>query len=349
MSRSRASFGNLLCILGFVLAFAASISAAGDPVADKPTIAAPAYRLSGPYTYENLTIYLIHGQDRVKDKNYLTLPEALAQKKVIVHETKNVNQLSIENVSKDEVFVQAGDIVKGGQQDRVIAHDLIVPAQSGKMPIASFCVEAGRWTQRGAENVGRFEVSLNQAPTNGLKIALRKSKQQQEVWKNVDKTQMQLANNLGQEVRSSASASSLQLTLENAKLGQTTDAYLKKLASIVDGKNDVIGYAVAINGKITNADIYISHGLFQKVWPGLLKGSTVEAIAEMQKDKKFTAPTSEAILGFLADAERGKATSQEITKRVRLVQHETDKGVLFETHDVSAKNMLAVRRSLISK
>ncbi len=124
---------------------------------------------------------------------------------------------------------------------------------------------------------------------------------------------------------------------------------VKKLASIVDGKNDVIGYAVAINGKISNNDIYISHGLFQKVWPVLLKGSTVEAVAEMQKDKKFTAPTSEAILGFLADAQSGKATSQEITKRVRLVQHETDKGILFETHDVSAKNMPAVRRSLISK
>ena len=35
---------------------------------------------------------------------------------VIVHETSDVNELSIENVSaSEEVFVHAGDIVKGGR------------------------------------------------------------------------------------------------------------------------------------------------------------------------------------------------------------------------------------------
>src|SRR5262249_41621128 len=74
------------------------------------------YRISEPKTYKNLTIFLIQGKDTLPASVPLTLEEALKQKMVIVHETGNVNELAIENVSKDaDVFVQSGDIVKGGK------------------------------------------------------------------------------------------------------------------------------------------------------------------------------------------------------------------------------------------
>ena len=38
------------------------------------------YRLSGPYTHRNLTIFLVHGKDLIKGKSFLTLQEALVQK-----------------------------------------------------------------------------------------------------------------------------------------------------------------------------------------------------------------------------------------------------------------------------
>jgi hypothetical protein len=76
-------------------------------------------RLSGPYKHDNLSIYLVHGQDRVQTK-YLTLTEALEQHKVVVYETGSVNQLQIENLSKEDVYIQSGESVKGGRQDRVL-------------------------------------------------------------------------------------------------------------------------------------------------------------------------------------------------------------------------------------
>ena len=91
--------------------------------------------VSGPYAHENLVVFLIHGKDQITGKMPLTLQDALQQKKVRVHETRDVNHLAIENVSLDEVYVQAGDIVKGGQQDRTLAFDLIVPPKSGRIPI----------------------------------------------------------------------------------------------------------------------------------------------------------------------------------------------------------------------
>src|SRR6184192_3275599 len=152
------------CLL-FVSAFLTMAQAKDPPPNSNPE----AQRLSGPYTCDNLTIYLIHGPSLLKD-DYVTLPEAMASKKVIVHETGNVNELAVENTSDVTVYVQSGDIVKGGRQDRTIAIDLVLPPGSGKVPVASFCVEHGRWSQRAGEPTTQFSGSSDAVA--GLKMKL---------------------------------------------------------------------------------------------------------------------------------------------------------------------------------
>lgn len=92
-----------------------------------------AYRISGPYSHENLAVYLVHAQAAAEPiRPLLTLSEALAAGKAVVHETGDVNQLAIENRSQaEDIYVQAGDIVKGGKQDRVLSVDLVLPPGSG--------------------------------------------------------------------------------------------------------------------------------------------------------------------------------------------------------------------------
>jgi hypothetical protein len=130
------------------------------------------YRVSGPIVHENLAIYLVHGKS-ASGAVPLTLDEALAKRAVKVHETGNVNELQIENLGADEVFVQSGDIVKGGQQDRVLTVSLILPPKSGKIPIASFCVEQGRWAARGKEDVKTFATASAVVPSREAKIAMK--------------------------------------------------------------------------------------------------------------------------------------------------------------------------------
>src|SRR5262245_3926620 len=84
-----------------------------QPSKDEPTASVrdlgpqPNFKVTGPYTHQNLTIFLIHGSDAAKGKAPLTLQEALDQKKIVVHETENVNALQVENVSDtDEIFIQ---------------------------------------------------------------------------------------------------------------------------------------------------------------------------------------------------------------------------------------------------
>jgi hypothetical protein len=336
-------------VLAALLLGAVAALAFEQPPAQKQAEATPAYRLSGPYTLGNLTIFLIHGHDQIQGKSFLTLDEALAQKKAVVHETRQVNELSIENLSEtEEVFVQAGDIVKGGQQDRTIAFDLVVPPKSGKVALKSFCVEVGRWTRRGGEDAAKFDSSRDNLASNGQKLAARKEMKQEKVWENVTRTQCALKENLQAEVRSPTSASSLQLTLEHKKVLEAIDAYVKKLQGCPEGKNDVIGYAACINGKVNNADVYACHSLFLKLWPKLLKASAVEAVAELKKDGKLDAPRAELVQTFLADVEKGKRAEMKINERLRQVQRETPRACLFETCDRDHKGA-AVRRSYVGK
>jgi len=161
------------------------------------------YKVSEPVTYKNLSIFLIHGKDENTKGNILTLQEALDQKLFVVYETSDVNELEVENLSKEfDVFIQSGDIVKGGKQDRVLAVSIIIPARSGRVSIEAFCVESGRWTKRGNEESDKFTSSNDRIVTKELKIAANGERSQQEVWKEVSEAQAKLGKAVGGSVTS---------------------------------------------------------------------------------------------------------------------------------------------------
>lgn len=305
------------------------------------------YRLSGPYTHKNLTVFLVHGKDQTS-RTFLTLQEALAQKKVSVYETKEVNELVIKNFSNENIYVQAGDIVRGGEQDRMISIDFIVPPKSGRMPIEAFCVESGRWNKRGNEEAAVFSSSENGVVSKEIKLAAKSAKSQQEVWETVKVAQDKLGRNVGGSVQDQTSTSSLELSVESPKVKATTAAYLKSLSGILQNKSDVIGYVFAINGKVNSADVYASHALFAKLWPKLIKSSAVEAVAEIQNGLEHKPVTDETVQAFLAESEQASASTKDITRHVRLVTREDDKNAFYETQD-RTQNDGFVHRNYIRK
>jgi hypothetical protein len=289
-----------------LLSLAAFLPAAEQP----PTI-------SGPFTHANLSVFLLHGKDLLPPgQKLLTLQEALEQKKLVVNETSNVNQLSVENVASDcNVFIQAGDIVKGGRQDRLMAVDMIVPPKSGLLPIASFCCEAGRWSQRGGEDASKFGASVAQAANKDVKLALNAARNQSSVWEKVKEAQVKLSKNVGKSVANAVSPSSYQLTLEDKDLLAKLDAYVNALKKTPDGKNDAIGFVIVINGKVAGAEQYGSHELFMKLWPKLLHAAAVDALSEFDAKKKFDAAAAKSVETFLAEAAKGEA-KEVVTARI---------------------------------
>src|SRR4029434_8305755 len=101
--------------------------------------------ISGPYEHENLTIFLLHGPDGIDGTRYISLKKALEKKKVHVYETGTVGQLEAENLSETiDIFIQAGDVLKGGRQDRTLGIAFIILVRSGLLPPPVFCLSARR-------------------------------------------------------------------------------------------------------------------------------------------------------------------------------------------------------------
>jgi hypothetical protein len=300
-----------------------------------------AYTLSGPYTKANLSFYLVHGKDTLAGKPVVTLAEALNKKLLVVHETKAQNQLRVENVSADvEVFIQAGDIVKGGQQDRVMAYDLLVEAGS-RWTVGVYCVEQGRWQQRGAESAIRFESSTQFVVGKSLKLAINSSHDQKLVWQGVIEAQKKLEVKLGQSVQSRQSPTSLQLTLETKGLQERTEPYLKELTKIIDDQKDVVGCIVCVNGKIDGAEVYGSSELFRKMWPRLVRSAAVSAVTEFEAAREYPPVPKLVARAFLAEARlTNQAQVRDMVKRLQIATLDTSRLFMVETRDHSAKGAM---------
>ena len=331
-----------------------SISLLGLAALAAPMAFADDYRVSGPYTHENLSIFLIHGAAKVTKPagKYITLQEAIEQKKVVVYETGSVNELAIENLGEKDIYIQSGDIVKGGRQDRVFPDDFVLQTRSGRVPINSFCVEHGRWTKRGGEASDHFSASNQALPMKSLKLAARSSSEgQQRVWSEVEKSNRKVAASVGYaaEAPPSPSPTSMQMALDNKQVSEATDAYIRELARVVEGKTDVVGFAFSINGNINSADIYSTNDMFLKMWPKLLRASAVEALTERKSATHFTPPDSTEVKNVMAKAEAGKESKKkDVANRLDEVTKDTDKAVLFETRDRKADGAV-IHKSIVVK
>jgi len=306
-----------------------------------------AYRLSDPVVHGNLAIYFVHGASRPGPVP-LTLQEALAKNVVKVRETRQVNELQVENTGDEEIFIQSGDIVKGGQQDRVLSVSLVLPPHSGEVPIASFCVEAGRWTARGGEDARLFSSANASLPSRSAKLEMAGAlapkssgapagtgSRQQEIWKSVAQIQEKLSANLGAPVAAARSRTSLQLTLENDKLAHEQAEYVAALEPHGEREDDIVGYAFAVNGKVNSADIYPSNGLFRKMWPKLLRASITEAIGDRDAVNQ-PAPAKADVSGFITAADSARAVDVPGNAQSRVRMRDSTNAMLLETRPAAA-------------
>jgi hypothetical protein len=318
------------------------------------------YRLSGPEVHGNLAIYFVHGKSR-SGPVPLTLAEALAKKTVVVREIGQVNELQVENTGSEEIFVQSGDIVKGGQQDRVLSASLLLQPHSGPVSIASFCVEQGRWSARGGEDVAKFSSSSASLPSRAAKIELAGvpqkggadaqsvSKRQLEIWKSVSDIQGKLSSSLGASVAAAPSRTSLQLALENGSLARAQADYVKALQPLGEKDDDIVGYIFAVNGKLNSADIYPSNGLFRKMWPKLLRASATEALTERNGTAEPPPPVAEAS-GFLATPAAAPSVEKNVGSGGRIEMRESAKALIMEAKPAAAASASAwVHRNYLAK
>ena len=334
-----------------------------------PATAGESYRLTGPYAHDNLGIYLIHREGQNDRPVPLTLGEAMEQGLVKVVETGDVEELVIRNLGEREVFIQSGDIVKGGKQDRVLIVSMIIPPNSGDIPVGAFCVEQGRWSGRDQEEVAEFSPSTARLPSKTARIALAKRVQREivpeavrvasqprqrqrledaslqgRVWDSVREVQMNLGQAMKLDVADERSRSSLQLSLENAALASALEGYEAALGGLPQGHPDAVGYVFAISGRINSGDEFGSAGLFRKLWTRQLKAAATEAIGEEGAPDR-SQPTLTEVAAFIDEVRAAKPVGKSMPGRMSLETRETEKALYTE---IRRPTGLPVHRSFIA-
>ena len=290
--------------------------------------------ISGPFRHENLDIFLFRGPQFLPERRFLPLHEALQQQKVVVHETGSVGQLEVENHSDLDLFIQAGDVVKGGRQDRTLGVDLVVSALGGRVPVPAFCVESRRWHKRRNESDAVFTKSDTVLSNKALRLSTKLKRDQADVWQSIASFQKTMGEALNTNLHSDVSPSSYQLSMEHEVLQKRRQAYREALEPALSQCPEAIGFVFAINGKPNTADFYGSADLFRRLWSRQLDAAITEAVMEAPTGKSPNQPVlmTESIEQWLESTAPEQAPKvQEVCPGVWLHTAEKRHSVVFDT------------------
>jgi len=251
-------------------------------------------------TFKNLQLIPIKANNAYQKAyqnvgKYHNLKKAITSGKIEISDSGTVNTIIATNNSTVNVYIIAGEVVKGGKQDRLVAEDVVIaPGEKKKIP--AFCVERNRWQQK--ESGNSFKGYSNVSSKKVRQAALI-DKDQQKVWANVAEATQ----------KNQASSS----TGTYAEL-EKSETYIKELNSYLEVfKNKFINDAsivgvIALSGdKIIGCDIFATHDLFKNSYPGLLHSYITEAITNGSKPTLTKAQVSKYYDEFMkVEAEQEK-------------------------------------------
>lgn len=295
-----------ICFVALAMMFSAAPAApayGGDPVETS-------YKVLAPITHGNLTIFPVVAAKSHDTGGFLTLDEGIRSGEVVVTEVgkvvpmvrrrtplpprggAQVNKLVLINNSKRPLILLAGEVVTGGQQDRIVGKDRLVPAESDPVDLSVFCVEHGRWTVKSAQ----FGVPANIMATPSVRQKAMAENSQQKVWDEVGRSNLAMADRLaapsasgGQNSNSSSYEFSTTMSyagvMENKAVQSEVDSIArpiqKSFESVIKQLRDqnAVGVVVAVKGRIIWADIFASSALLNKYWTKLLPSYAAEALS----------------------------------------------------------------------
>jgi hypothetical protein len=285
------------------------------------------YKLLDPITHGDLTVFPVVSAKSYDTSGFLTLDEGIRSGEVVVTEVGNlhsaiqrrplpqsyrggaqVNTLVLVNNSERPLILLAGEIVTGGKQDRVVAKDRIVPAESDPVDLGVFCVEPHRWVDKSY----KFDTHASVMAQPSVRKKAMAEKDQQQVWAEVDNARTNMAyairaappSAIGGTVGSGSGAgssvshnggtttvlaqldatSSYAVARENSAVQKQVEAITEPMQKSYESlikqlrNQNAVGVVVAVKGRIVWADLFASTTLLGKYWPKLLQSYAAEAL-----------------------------------------------------------------------
>jgi hypothetical protein len=324
--------------LGLGIVLAAGAVLAGEPAKspDSPGLGDDNHSVGAPFVQENLAVFPVYASKQEKLGQFVMLEAALKGGTAVVREMgaedgqararhpgqsnvgssgAQVNTLAIENKGKLPVLVLAGTVVKGGNQDRQIGQDFVI-APGTTTPVDAFCVEHGRWQgdREGKSTGGKFET-VSMLAQSKVRSAGQYEGDQSKVWDQVAKT--------NEATRKQAESGTLMASLGDKDLSAQREALAGKAAGYLSGlkaKDDVVGLAYAVDGKVLGVRWFLNHDLFAQNEATLLNTAAMEALTARSQalaQKRAVASGNvevKAVSSFITEAQKPAVSRKAPTR-----------------------------------
>jgi hypothetical protein len=211
---------------------------------------------------------------------FTSMDEASRNGDLEVTETGTVNELLFENNSRKPILLLAGEVVRGGRQDRMVGTDMILPPGKTRK-INVFCVEHGRWTDMGDK--GEFKspsVMADKALRQKAEAGGGRAGNQGAVWDEVEKSI--------DEFKAAAPTQNYREIMKTEKfkdgegiIDRFHDAFANDHAEgMAEG---VAGFALAYNGEVQSIEYFASPAIFSKYKDKLIRSYVTSALKNMQE------------------------------------------------------------------
>jgi hypothetical protein len=218
------------------------------------------------HTYKGLTVFPLAASRAFDSTDYLSAGEALERGALTISEKEGgeVSMLVVENTGKRPILLLAGEILLGGKQNRILEHDLLLPARSGPVRVPVYCVEHGRWSGRTVA----FEAAPSVAAL-GVRAAGQGGRGQQDVWDSVSEYEVSL--------RVSTSTGDLGAVQDSPEVRRAVSDYAKEHRR--RWPRETVGMVVARWGRVVGADVFCNEEVFLKHRDRLIKSYAVDCVA----------------------------------------------------------------------
>ncbi len=283
------------------------------------------------FTYKNLKLYPITCNDKFLKAHeglgeYTTLSEALETDQLWITENggnqgadqSQVNKLMVRNISQDTVYLMAGEVVKGGKQDRVLAQDIIIPPNEEEVDLSVFCVEKGRWSY-GDNEEGKFDGYSGMAGMSLQKVVDKESNQTA-VWEEVE--------NVTASHDASTSTGTYTALKDSKEFVSELNEYQKHYAKAMEASNQVVGAVIVTGDKIVGCEMFATPDLFMRQFPNLISSYATDAISA-----ESTPSVDEAeVLAYLEEILEDESKQEEVVSEKGKMFYNGSKKLRIKTY-----------------
>ncbi|MCO4769445.1 MAG: hypothetical protein KDA24_05395 [Deltaproteobacteria bacterium] len=291
-------------------------------------------RIETPVTQGLVTLYPVVDAKTPErpDGEFQLLKEALEAKSLTVEEAGGgtVPTLMVRNTGDKPVLLVAGDVVKGGKQDRVITSDFVVAADGTPVDVAVNCVEHGRWSAGATGHSfgwgGRGEASL--------KKVVQVSKNQSATWNEVETSNGRKAALVRSKGKASEAAKlapesgTYVASLENEAVLEEVNPATASLITKLQANKGVVGVVVAVGDSITTAELFGHPALFERSREDLVRSFVLDGVGA---EAKGDAPEATEAAAFLREALQASRVSEAEQGDARKVEMDSVNSSAFET------------------